>query len=102
MEFVPGQCLGAHLNSAGVLPVREAVHIASQVAEALAAAHKAGVIHRDLKPDNIMVGADGSVKLLDFGLARPAMTTATLNATRPGTVLGTIHYSLRSRRAVLQ
>ena len=64
LEFVEGKSLPCPL------PEREAVHLAIQIATALEAAHKKGIIHRDLKPANIMVTEEGSVKLLDFGLAK--------------------------------
>src|SRR5262249_15571310 len=69
MELVEGETLLARLGR-GVLPHEEALRIAKQVAEALEAAHQRGVIHRDLKPGNIMLDAQGNVKVLDFGLAK--------------------------------
>ena len=68
-EFVEGETLRARLNHRG-LSVFEALDVAIQVADALAAAHKAGIIHRDIKPENIMLRPDGYVKVLDFGLAK--------------------------------
>jgi serine/threonine-protein kinase len=69
MEFVPGMGLREKI-SAGALPEPEAVRLASELAEAMAAAHQHGVIHRDLKPENLRVAADGRLKVLDFGVAK--------------------------------
>ena len=101
LELVEGPTLAERIAQ-GAIPVGEALHIARQIAEALEAAHEAGVIHRDLKPANIKVRADGMVKVLDFGLAKalepevsgdpsesPTMTAA---ATRMGVIMGTAAY----------
>ena len=69
MELVEGDDLSQRL-SRGAIPLDEALPIAKQIAEAVEAAHGQGVIHRDLKPANIKVRADGTVKVLDFGLAK--------------------------------
>jgi serine/threonine protein kinase/Flp pilus assembly protein TadD len=69
MEFVEGETLRERME-AGPLRLNEAVKIATQTASALSAAHDAGIIHRDIKPDNIMIRRDGIVKVLDFGLAK--------------------------------
>ena len=69
MELVEGDDLSQRL-ARGPIPLDEALPIAKQIAEALAAAHEQGIIHRDLKPANIKVRADGTVKVLDFGLAK--------------------------------
>jgi eukaryotic-like serine/threonine-protein kinase len=77
--------------------VRKLLDIAVQIADGLAAAHKAGFIHRDLKPDNILLTKEGRAKILDFGLAKQAEasageTTRTIAITDPGSVLGTVAY----------
>ena len=75
MELVEGEDLSQRI-ARGAIPVDEALAIAKQVAEALEAAHEAGIIHRDLKPANIKLRADGTVKVLDFGLAKGAVAAA--------------------------
>lgn len=89
MEFLTGQTLQARLAAADPLPRAHALRIVGDLAQALAALHGAGVIHRDLHPGNVMILADGRAKLLDFGLARAA-STSTL--TRANTVLGSLPY----------
>ncbi len=69
MELVEGDDLSQRI-ARGPIPLDEALPIAKQIAEALEAAHEHGIIHRDLKPANIKVRADGTVKVLDFGLAK--------------------------------
>src|SRR5665213_2428500 len=69
MELVEGEDLSQRI-ARGAIPLDEALPIAKQIAEALAAAHEQGIIHRDLKPANIKVREDGTVKVLDFGLAK--------------------------------
>ncbi len=100
MELIEGKTLG-ELFSDGLLPMRTAIDIAAQVAEGLAKAHEAGIAHRDLKPGNLMVSADGFVKILDFGLAKLAQPisgqfSGTRNMsgfhTQPGHFLGTLQY----------
>ena len=101
-EFVEGETLGARI-SRNALPIPEAVGVAVQVASALSASHAAGIVHRDIKPDNVMIRNDGVVKVLDFGLAKASgFTTAngadfdamTLDSgsTSPGLIVGTPQY----------
>lgn len=89
MELVRGEPLSSILARAGALPVGQALDIAAQTARALGSAHAAGVVHRDVKPGNILVCPDGVVKVTDFGIAR-AMDASSL--TQTGTVIGTANY----------
>lgn len=103
MELVEGPTLAERLQI-GAMPLHEAVEVAKQICDALSAAHEAGTIHRDLKPANIKVRDDGTVKVLDFGLAKAlepaggssanAMNSPTLSvhATQMGVILGTAAY----------
>ncbi len=95
-ELLEGDTLRERLNR-GPIPVRKAIEIATQVAQALSAAHERGIVHRDLKPENIFLTKDGHTKLLDFGLSKeqatgPAGVTVTSAQTTPGTVMGTVGY----------
>src|SRR6266542_17346 len=102
-EYVEGETLGTRLTH-GPFAVREALDVAAQVADALVAAHQAGIVHRDIKPDNLMIRRDGYVKILDFGLAKltenisgprsgkfEAPTIPDVR-TNPGVVMGTARY----------
>ena len=89
MELIAGRSLEAILRDQGPLDPDRAARIATRVADALAAAHAAGIVHRDVKPGNVMVAPDGSVKVLDFGIAR-AMDSTTL--TQTSSVVGTAAY----------
>ncbi|GIG20536.1 serine/threonine protein kinase [Cellulomonas chitinilytica] len=89
MEHVDGSNLRRRLGERGALTVEEALRVGESVLDALAAAHRAGLVHRDIKPENVLLATDGRVKLADFGLAR-AVTEVT--STTTGTVLGTVAY----------
>ena len=101
LEYIEGPTLADRI-ALGPIPVDEALPIAKQIAEALEAAHEAGVIHRDLKPANIKLKPDGTVKVLDFGLAKALDTTPegdpslsptlTAAATQMGVIMGTAAY----------
>jgi eukaryotic-like serine/threonine-protein kinase len=89
-EHVPGETLKEILERQGPLPVAEALAVAHQVARALAFAHEHGVVHRDVKPHNVLVDGDGGAKVTDFGLARSLDLERDI--TQTGTVLGTCDY----------
>ena len=100
MEDVEGETLRARVRRTRVT-IGEAVEIGIQIASALSAAHAAGIVHRDMKPENVMLRPDGFVKVLDFGLAKLAPagpelaggdTTRTVVRTDAGTVVGTVAY----------
>ena len=104
MELVPGETLADRI-ARGPIPVAEAIALFIEIAEGLEAAHEKGIVHRDLKPSNIKVSEEGSVKILDFGLAKALVEesggadaalshspTLTLAATQRGQILGTAAY----------
>jgi beta-lactam-binding protein with PASTA domain/tRNA A-37 threonylcarbamoyl transferase component Bud32 len=89
MEYLPGGTLKDRILKRGALPARTAAAVALQIAEALRVAHGRGVIHRDIKPHNILITDSGDVKVTDFGIARAASSST---MTRTGSILGTAHY----------
>ncbi|MFF3439546.1 protein kinase [Streptosporangium sp. NPDC002721] len=91
MELLTGRDLAAELAARGPLGVSETCHLAGQAAFGLDAAHRAGVVHRDVKPANLHLGAGGALKVLDFGTARVA-TEAAMRLTSAGSVIGTAAY----------
>ena len=91
MELIAGQDLAQRLAASGPLDEGEAVHIADSVLAALDAAHRGGMVHRDVKPGNIMLLDDGGVKLADFGIAK-SIQDATAGLTATGQIIGTAKY----------
>ena len=89
MELVDGESLAARLDRDGPLPDREAAEIVADLAEALFHAHQQGVIHRDIKPGNVLLDRNGRTRLVDFGIAR-SLAEASARLTVTGTVIGTL------------
>ncbi len=89
MEYIEGVILKEYIAKKGSLPWREAASIAAQICEGLAAAHKANVVHRDIKPQNIIMTPEGILKVTDFGIARASSQATT---TMGGHAIGTVHY----------
>jgi eukaryotic-like serine/threonine-protein kinase len=91
LELLPGPTLQTYVAERGPLPEQDAVTLAAAVASGLVAAHRAGVVHRDIKPTNLMFDGRGGLKIVDFGVARLAQTAAArLTATK--TVIGSAPY----------
>jgi serine/threonine-protein kinase len=89
MEYIEGQTLKKYIQTNGPLPVQLAVKIMRQLVSAIANAHHNGIIHRDIKPQNILMDAEGNVKITDFGIAMALSATA---HTKTNSIIGTVHY----------
>jgi len=92
MEYVHGRTLADILRTNGQVTAKQAAEIASEVAAALNFAHEAGLVHRDIKPANILIGANGQVKVADFGIARAMNAPTESSLTQAGAVMGTATY----------
>lgn len=89
MEYIEGDILGNILSKTPILPLAQTLKIMKQIASALAFAHQQGIIHRDIKPDNIIIDKNGIVKVMDFGISSSACGTS---LTQTGKVVGTVQY----------
>lgn len=88
MELIEGVTLKLYMKSRGRLKIKEGVHFAVQIARALSHAHSKGIVHRDIKPQNMMLCMDGSIKVADFGIAYLEST----QAVERSTAVGSVHY----------
>ena len=89
MEYVPGEDLKSLIKRMGSITIEKSIFLARQVCDGLAEAHRLGVVHRDLKPQNIMIDREGNARIMDFGIARSADTKG---ITEAGTIIGTPDY----------
>ena len=89
MEYIDGITLKEYIQQKDVLPWKDAVHFITQILRALQHAHDRGIVHRDIKPQNIMLLPDGSLKVMDFGIARFARSE---NRTITDRAIGSVHY----------
>ena len=94
MEYIKGKTLKEIIREKGKLSAEETIDYSIQIAEALEHAHKNHIVHRDIKPHNIMVTEDGRIKVTDFGIARAASASTVTNTSN---VIGSVHYFLLSR-----
>jgi serine/threonine protein kinase len=97
MEYCPGGSVQARVGLEGALPLRLAAPLALQALEGLAFAHVKGFVHRDVKPDNILIASDGSAKLTDFGLAKSFEQAGVSGLTATGAVAGTLSFMPREQ-----
>ena len=92
MELIDGRPLSDIIEENGPLDYRNVIEIGKQVAAALSLAHKNHIIHRDVKPHNIMITKDGVAKLADFGIAKAISSSTIVNKDEGGQVMGSVHY----------
>lgn len=92
MEYVPGRTLAEALHDVGQIDAMKAAEVGIEVAAALSFAHRNNVVHRDIKPGNILIGSSGQLKVADFGIARALGSAAETNLTQAGAVMGTAAY----------